>query len=434
MSDAEFEAAVSALDPELRVLLEGEAALDEEGGIASKDSDVQIINEEEEKKLDVCHRCYALKHYNHITTETSPAFLRATQQYGSLEFLKTKRNPLIVAVLDVIDLPFSLGSQLPELIRQNPSARIMIAANKFDMLPQRARRHEQRIRDWIVQHLKQHGFPTQQIRGVTLVSAKKGWGVLGLLRRIDEERLPTDDIYLVGCTNVGKSALLNQIMSQRASKSKRQQYQITSSAVPGTTMGTLRIPLHALHMGTPQQAGGKRRFLEREHYLIDTPGAVNDQQLIHLMSFKEQKKLMRHAELKPVTFRLEAGRSLLLDSFARIDVVESSDPVLFTLFTPMIPHITKTLKMMDQEGPLQPIPQLLSVRGVHNSRASVDLAFASIGWIAVAGMFDNARLRVWLPPNVNPVEAFAIRQPAMLPFEYQGVTRKFFGSGNRARQ
>ncbi|KAI8147275.1 hypothetical protein BJV82DRAFT_654038 [Fennellomyces sp. T-0311] len=421
MSNAEFQAAVNALDPEIRALLEGEAA----------DDQVDVQQEQEEKKKPiVCQRCYALKHRNHITTETSPEFLRATQQYSSLEFLKTKRNPLIVAVLDLGDLPFSLGHQLPNLLRDNPSARILIAANKVDMLPERARRHEQRIRDWIVQYLKQLGFPTQQICGVSLVSAKKGWGILGLLRRIDQERLPTDDVYLVGCTNVGKSALVNQILAQRASKSNRQQHAITSSPVPGTTMGTLRIPFHALHMGHQQDDSSYR--MQRERYLIDTPGIVNDQQLIHLMPFSEQKKLMRHGEFKPITFRLEAGKSLLLDPFVRIDVVEASDPVLFTLFTPMVPHLTKTIKL--QDSPLEPIPNLLSVHGIHKSRASVDLAFSSIGWVAVAGLFDHARFRIWLPSKVNPAEAFSIRQPPMLPFEYQGVLRKFYGSGARARQ
>ena len=125
-----------------------------------------------------------------------------------------------------------------------------------------------------------------------------------------------------------------------------------------------------------------------------------------------------------------------MHSFVRIDVVEASEPVLFTLFTPMIPHLTKTLKLADKEkdNSLEPISQLLSVQGIHKSRANIDLAFASLGWIAVAGLFDKARFRIWLPNKVDPSEAFAIRQPAMLPFEYQGVIRKFFGSGDRAKK
>ncbi|KAI8073531.1 uncharacterized protein B0P05DRAFT_473434, partial [Gilbertella persicaria] len=229
------------LDPELRALVDGN--IDPE----------PVIIERQERQ--VCQRCYHLQHQNTPTTDSSPAFLKASQQYGSLEFLKTKRDPLIVAVLDVTDLPSSLGD-LPSLLASNPGARILLAANKVDILPASARRHEQRIRDWILHHVKSLGLPTQQIRSVTLISAKKGWGVPSLMRKIDQEKRPTDDVYLVGCTNVGKSALVNQFMSQirgsldsagRQLKSQlKAQYKITSSAVPGTTMGTIKVPLHAL--------------------------------------------------------------------------------------------------------------------------------------------------------------------------------------------
>ncbi|KAI7880427.1 hypothetical protein K492DRAFT_162596 [Lichtheimia hyalospora FSU 10163] len=396
----------------------------------------------------ICERCYQLEHRGN--SNTSAQFLRASKQYSSLEFLKTKRNPLIVVVVDVTDLPFSLA-QLPS----NPSARFIVAANKFDLLPASARRHEQRLRDWIVQHAKQQGMSTAQIQHVQLVSATKGWGIQGLLRRIDEERMPTDDVYLVGATNVGKSALVNQIVSQQRTGGDKRQYRITSSPAPGTTMGTIRIPLHALGMSNNNNNSNSHGF-QRDRFLIDTPGIINDQQLIHLMPFADQKKFLRQHELKPLTFRLLPGKSLLLKPFIRIDLVESTDPVLLTLFTHLNPHITKTTKLDEkmqaakhvseqsslslldpkllQLNSLQPIPELLKVQGFHKSRASLDFAFASMGWAAVTGLFDQAKFRIWLPDQVDPYKAFSVREPAMLPFEYRGVLRKFYGSGERARK
>lgn len=139
-----------------------------------------------------------------------------------------------------------------------------------------------------------------------LVSATKGWGIQGLLRRIDEERMPTDDVYLVGATNVGKSALVNQIVSQQRTGSDKRQYRITSSPAPGTTMGTIRIPLHALGMSNHNNI--TTHGFQRDRFLIDTPGIINDQQLIHLMPFSDQKKFLRQHELKPLTFRLLPGK------------------------------------------------------------------------------------------------------------------------------
>ncbi|KAI9272227.1 hypothetical protein EDC94DRAFT_595794 [Helicostylum pulchrum] len=458
MSNEDYKAALDNLDPETRELLEGKEIEEEE---IAKEAPAH-------KERNVCQRCYTLQHHNSTSTESSPEFLRASQQYGSLDFLKTKQDPLIVAVFDVTDLPASLGT-LPQLIAKNPGARIFLAANKMDILPASARKHEQRIRDWIVQHVKSLGLPTNQILSVTLISAKKGWGIPVLMRKIDRERRPTDDVYLVGCTNVGKSALVNQFMSQirgtldaegrRVKSQLKAQYKITSSAIPGTTMGTIKVPLYALGMDSAEEAENrddweKRRYATRNRYLIDTPGVINDQQLIHQLGYNDQKKVVGQKEINPVTFKLEPGKSLLLKPLVRIDLLESSKPVMFTMFSGLAPHLTNTEKLPPahalEDKPtnirpvkdesilrmnsLVPMDEIVRVQGIHRSQASVDFSFAGVGWVSLTGEFDNAKFRVWLPKDVKPHEVFQMRDPPFLPFEYKGSIRKFFGSGERTRK
>lgn len=455
LSEEAYQAALDELDPETRALLEGEP-------IESQPEQQQ----HQHKERNVCQRCYALQHHNASTTSSTPDFLRSSQQFGSLDFLKTKRDPLMVAVFDVTDLPASMG-HLPKLLQQNPGARILLAANKMDLLPASARRHEQRIRDWILQHMKSIGVPSQQVVSVTLISAKKGWGIPTLMRKMDRERLPTDDIYLVGSTNVGKSALVNQFMSQirgtldaegrRLKSQLKAQYKITSSAVPGTTMGTIKVPLHALGMTSDDGEGEgweKRRFVTRDRFLIDTPGIINDQQLIHQLDYDEQKKLVNQKEMDPVTFKLEPGKSLLLKPLVRIDLLESDHPVLFTMFSPLAPHLTKTDKLpaahalqdrntnlrpvKDQSilrmSSLQPMDEIVRVRGMHRSHATVDFSFAGVGWVSLIGEFERATFRIWLPKDVDPHKVFTMRDPPFLPYEYKGSIRKFFGSGERTRK
>lgn len=456
LNEEAYQAALDALDPETRALLEGEPI--------EHQAEQQ---HQQHSERSVCQRCYALQHHNASTTSSTPGFLRSSQQFGSLDFLKTKRDPLMVAVFDVTDLPASMG-YLPQLLQQNPGARILLAANKMDLLPASARRHEQRIRDWILQHMKSIGVPTQQVVSVTLISAKKGWGIPTLMRKMDRERLPTDDIYLVGSTNVGKSALVNQFMSQirgtldaegrRIKSQLKAQYKITSSAVPGTTMGTIKVPLHALGMtGSDDgqaQDWEKRRFVTKDRFLIDTPGIINDQQLIHQLDHDEQKKLVNQKEMSPVTFKLEPGKSLLLKPLVRIDLLESDHPVLFTMFSPLAPHLTKTDKLpaahalqdrnthlrpvKDQSilrmGSLEPMDEIVRVRGMHRSHATVDFSFAGVGWVSLIGEFDRATFRIWLPKDVDPHKVFTMRDPPFLPYEYKGAIRKFFGSGERTQK
>ncbi|GAN06293.1 GTPase [Mucor ambiguus] len=460
LNEEAYQAALDELDPETRALLEGESIESQAGQHQSKQQQHQ------HNERSVCQRCYALQHHNASTTSSTPDFLRSSQQFGSLDFLKTKRDPLMVAVFDVTDLPASMG-HLPQLLQQNPGARILLAANKMDLLPASARRHEQRIRDWILQHMKSIGVPTQQVVSVTLISAKKGWGIPTLMRKMDRERLPTDDIYLVGSTNVGKSALVNQFMSQirgtldaegrRLKSQLKAQYKITSSAVPGTTMGTIKVPLHALGMTSDDGEGEgweKRRFVTRDRFLIDTPGIINDQQLIHQLDYEEQKKLVNQKEMSPVTFKLEPGKSLLLKPLVRIDLLESDHPVLFTMFSPLAPHLTKTDKLpaahalqdrnthlrpvKDQSilrmSSLEPMDEIVRVRGMHRSHATVDFSFAGVGWVSLIGEFERATFRIWLPKDVDSHKVFTMRDPPFLPYEYKGSIRKFFGSGERTRK
>ncbi|KAI9015282.1 hypothetical protein CLU79DRAFT_765952 [Phycomyces nitens] len=449
MSDAQYKAALEGLDAETLALLEG-----------------QDISPETEPEIDVpektiiCQRCHKLKHNNKLTTESSPQFLRETQQYGSLDFLKTKQNPLVVAIIDLIDLPSSLEPVI-KMLSGNSSARVILAANKFDLLPKTARLHEQRLRDWIVHQAKLAGLPTQQIQWVSLISARKGWGVSGLIRRLESVLLPTDDIYMVGCTNAGKSALVNQMLSQAGSKktgepdivsaykaNARKRYKITSSAIPGTTMGTIKVPLRAFGLGHGEEGEDwmKRRFITRDRFLIDTPGIINDHQLVHRLS-PEDQNMLNKTELTPITFRLQPSQSLLLKPLVRIDLMESSEPVMMTVFSPLEPHVTKTAKLpMDSLVPtikpnssvgftlgLRPLDKTVRVLNCGNSlQASADLSFAGGGWVAVAGKFNEADFKIWLPNGVDS-KAFEVRDPPMLPFEYKGNLRKFFGSGHRVR-
>lgn len=452
LSQSEYKALVEQLDAETRDLLEG-----------SNDGEAHLP-EVIQPARTVCQRCHRLEHQHRATTASTPAFLRASQQFGSLEFLKTKMDPLIVVVFDIMDLPGSLGN-LPEIMKSNPGARYLLAANKMDILPRSARQHEQRLRDWIVSYMKSIGVPTHQVLSTTLLSAKKGWGVQTLMRKIDRERRPTDDVYLVGCTNVGKSALVNQFMSQirgsldfqgRQLKAQlKKQFKITSSAIPGTTMGTIKIPLYALGMtDDSSEDWQKRKLLTKDHYLIDTPGVINDHQLVHQLSFEEQKKLvMNQKEIQPVTFKLEPGKSMLLKPLVRIDLLPTSpSPVLMTLFSPLAPHITKTEKLpaaqaLDTQhkrpikdesilrmSSLEPMDDIVRVTGVHRSHASVDFAFSGVGWVSLTGEFDRAQFRIWLPKQSDPYKVFHLRDPPLLPFEYKGSIRKFYGSGERTRK
>lgn len=449
-----YESLVKELDDSTLALLEGLESADQLKPSLAQDpgslkEDFPKDDNSIRHRTHTCQRCHQLIH-NNRTEALDAGFLRSSQQYTSLSFLQTKQKPVLLYIMDITNMPWSLKA-LQHIMKVQPEARVMIVANKIDILPPTAGKHEQRIRDYILMDLKQQlisgrgdAWILKSVQSITLVSAKKGWGMKGLIRRVQQTLLPSDDLYVVGSVNAGKSALINQLLSHSRSLNK-QQYRTTSSIVPGTTMGMIRIPLHVIGINSNrsgEQTGKQQRLVTRDHFLIDTPGIIDNTDNLYPMSLvteaQRQELSKKQPVMKPATFRLYQGQSLVLGR-ARIDVLAVTNrPILMTLFTSLSPHITKTIKLEQQESDIcdsdhtmMPLNKMIDVHNHHNSHASVDLAFAGLGWIALTGGFGQATLQIWLPKSTSTA-AFYLREPSFLPYEYNGQIRKFFGSGERA--
>src|SRR5699024_316313 len=172
-----------------------------------------------------CQRCFRLRHYNEI----------ADVDYSDDDFLRflnqlSDKEALIVNVIDIFDFTGSLIPGLQRFVGNNP---ILLVGNKEDLLPRSLKRSK--IKDWMRQSANKAGLRPID---VFLTSAKKGGQVDELLAAIEKYR-EGRDVYMVGVTNVGKSTLINRIISQLTGV----QELITTSKFPGTTLDRIEIPL-----------------------------------------------------------------------------------------------------------------------------------------------------------------------------------------------
>src|SRR5699024_4154992 len=101
-------------------------------------------------------------------------------------------------------------------------------------------------------------------KDVVLTSAKRSACVKELMKVIERERKDRD-VYIVGATNVGKSTLINQIINSATESDDV----ITTSYFPGTTLGSIEIPL------------------DDGSNIIDTPGIIQHTNLTHFLSGRE---------------------------------------------------------------------------------------------------------------------------------------------------
>lgn len=254
-----------------------------------------------------CQRCFRLRHYNEIM----PVDLNNDEFLALLNSLANKKA-LIVNVVDLFDFSNSLLSSLKRFVGDNE---FILVGNKFDLFPKNSR--QSKIKDWMRQEANRMGLHPKEI---FLISAAKQKNLDDLIAYLDKAS-QDKDIYFVGMTNVGKSTLINAIIDKMGDVKDL----ITTSRFPGTTLDQIEIPL------------------ENDHFLIDTPGIMTQNQLATHLSPKDLELISPKKPLKPATYQLKPGNTLFLGGLGRIDYLKG-EPTSFTVYTArgLYIHRTKT--------------------------------------------------------------------------------------------
>ncbi|MFC0215856.1 ribosome biogenesis GTPase YqeH [Paenibacillus chartarius] len=241
-----------------------------------------------EKEPVICQRCFRIKHYNEASgiTLDQDDFLRLLGHIGSTK-------SLVVNIVDIFDFEGSMISGLPRFVGDNP---IILVVNKIDLLPKVTNLN--RIVNWVQRQAKQLGL---KVVDVVLCSAKKNMGFDRVIASIGEHR-DGRDVYVVGATNVGKSTLINRLISDFSDLES----ELTVSQYPGTTLDMVKIPL------------------DDGHYVIDTPGIVYKHRLTELVAKRDLARIMPDKQLKPLVFQLDEKQTLFFGGLARFDFVRGA--------------------------------------------------------------------------------------------------------------
>lgn len=333
-----------------------------------------------EKSLETnevyCQRCFRLRHYNDIqdVNMTDDEFLRLLNGIGM-------QDALIVNVVDIFDFNGSLIPGLHRFVGNNP---VLMVGNKVDILPKSLKRGK--LIQWMRERAHEAGLRPIDI---ALTSAKKKNEMSDLLDLIETYR-EGRDVYVVGVTNVGKSTLINAIISTTAGVDNV----ITTSQFPGTTLDKIEIPL------------------EDGHFIIDTPGIIHRHQMAHYLGNKDLKLTSPTKEIKPKVYQLNAEQTLFLGGVARFDYLQG-DKTAFIAYVSNDLDIHRTKTATADEfyakhagGLLQPprpnelgdFPKL--VRFEFSIKEPTDLVFAGLGWITVKSPCVVAG---WAPKGVDVV-------------------------------
>ena len=146
-----------------------------------------------------CQRCFRLRHYNEITDVhiTDDEFLKLLHEVGD-------SDALVVNVVDIFDFN---GSVIPGLSRFVSGNDVLLVGNKKDILPKSVK--DGKVTQWLTERAHEEGLRPVD---VMLTSAQNHQAIKDLIDKIEELRHGRD-VYVVGVTNVGKSTLINAIIS-----------------------------------------------------------------------------------------------------------------------------------------------------------------------------------------------------------------------------
>ncbi|WP_338750267.1 ribosome biogenesis GTPase YqeH [Bacillus sp. FJAT-52991] len=312
------------------------------------------------KEIIVCQRCFRLKNYNEVQDVplTDDDFLKILNTLGTTD-------SLIVKVVDIFDFN---GSWLPGLHRFVGKNPVLLIGNKVDLLPKSVKPN--RLVHWMKQEARELGLKPVD---VLLVSSMKGQSIQEAIEAIDYYR-NGKDVYVVGCTNVGKSTFINRIIKDVTGEKDV----ITTSHFPGTTLDMIEIPL------------------DDGQALIDTPGIINHHQMAHFVDKRDLKYITPKKEIKPKVFQLNEEQTLFFGGLARFDYV-SGGRRSFTchLSNELLIHRTKLEKAdelyKNHAGELLTPPRMeqmdefpeLVRQEFRIKEGKTDVVFSGLGWVTV---------------------------------------------------
>ncbi|TPX64993.1 hypothetical protein SpCBS45565_g05489 [Spizellomyces sp. 'palustris'] len=271
-------------------------------------------------KPRICQRCHHLRHYNKGLIRSYPDAEKL------LSGVKVVQRGYVLCVVDVVDFPASLVQGLGNLVGKDKP--VILVGNKVDLLPDVNR-------DVLKSALRREAKKSINITDVVLTSAKTGDGLLDLVERIAPVQSGGTDLFLIGCTNVGKSALVNALAKVTGTDTPG----TTTSSMPGTTIGMVQIPLNLTNMAstlsTPPSTPGR---------IFDTPGLYTPHQITHHLTTQELKLVLPTTRITPHKKSLRPGQTLFVGGLYRFDAKNS--PVSITFYgSKLLPlHRCRTVK------------------------------------------------------------------------------------------
>ena len=252
-------------------------------GCGVKLQDENVLGEGYTTSLDksLCQRCFRIKNYGEyqVVTKSNDEYIEILKSIG-------ETKDLVLYIADILNIEEDLN-KIREII---PNNKMILVLNKKDVLPKSVNDEK------LIEYFEKED---NSFSKVIVISSEKNYNIDYLLKQIKLYQT-TNNVYVIGHTNAGKSTLINKLLKNYSNDTR----ELTISPLPSTTLDTIKIEIN--------------EYLT----LIDTPGLLDSSSIVNYISDNDFKRISPKKEIKPKTFQVKKGQSIIVDKFFRIDYVE----------------------------------------------------------------------------------------------------------------
>ena len=293
---------------------------------------------------DLCERCFRIKHYSDYKLIS-----KSNDDYIKI-LTNIEKDSLVVLVVDLFNIPKEL-EQINKYINNN----ILLVLTKRDLLPLSVYDVN------IINYFKQYNM---NIVDTLIISSIKNYNFDLLLEKINDYKI-NDRVYIVGFTNAGKSTMINKILYNYTDKKPV----ITTSMLPSTTIDSIEININD------------------NLTLIDTPGLLDENNIINCIDSKMLKRIVPNKEIKPKTYQIKDKQTLFIEDIVRIDAKNNNS---LTFYISNLLEIERTFKESDKLCNL--------VKHEIEVDADSDIVINGLGFIKVV---NKDKFTLYTNKNVN---------------------------------
>ena len=283
---------------------------------------------------DYCQRCFRLKNYGdyQVVTKSNEEYLNIIKSVG-------ETKDLVLYITDLLNLDEDITK-----IRNLINNKMILVLNKRDCLPESVKDEK------LIKYIEDLNLNFEEI---IVVSVKNNLNIDYLFRKIKYFQT-SRNVYIIGHTNAGKSSLINKLIETYSENGQ----ELTVSPLPSTTLNMIKIDIN--------------KYLT----LIDTPGLVSSDSILNRVDVSMIKKMSPKKEIKPRTYQLKKGQSIVIEDLIRIDYIEGNKNS-FTLFISNDLKVKRLFNIINNDN-LKDKSKI-----TYNVKYNEDLVISGMGFIKI---------------------------------------------------